>query len=581
MRFGKIDINPAVNPSILDTATWNAPAAANTLAGVASGYWALLQAASAGSDPLPALESLTPFAGSIAGRDGVTLCLAGLPDGQQIFLAAGAGATGGELGEPFTVIPLADGAQVRAYKTDAAVIDRYCHIFRPDKGPRALGPIPRLGVGVRMSGAMWPAVYQAMVECHFAANSIQNSVRELELLENILAGRPPEAIYYPGFGTVHSGHTGATFEGLLTYGVLAALRADGAFRYGADADHIKVNPGEAGMARARHVIECARYYSFYTLDVSGVLDYWALWTNSAAEAEAYLETRIPSATQRRDVVAFHRQGHRFGPYEYRPDEAALGRLVGKYWQAMEASEELAAFIRGLKGDQPFDLELAIDERLPEVATCECITSDEELAFVLLEARRRGLALTHVAPNFGVEKGVDYRCTGGLPELGARVARQHRMSAEFGALLDFHSGDDLSQTTRRAICRATEGRNHFKIAPEPQMMFGAAVHDLLPDLFREWWEDSRQYARGEAAAGSEFAAACLAEQEETGQPPDVLDPIFHNFGFAFVGKRDANGQYLHRERLYSLPASFYREYQARLARYLCGLAEDLFVEERAQ
>jgi hypothetical protein len=258
----------------------------------------------------------------------------------------------------------------------------------------------------------------------------------------------------------------------------------------------------------------------------------------------------------------------------------MGRLVGKYWQAMEASEALAAFIRGLKGGRPFDLELAIDERPPEVATCDCITSDEELAFVLLEARRRGLPLTHVAPNFGVEKGVDYRCPGGLPELEDRIGRQHRMSEECGVLMDFHSGDDLSQVTRRAIGRATRGRNHFKIAPEPQLLFGKTVHDLLPDLFQEWWEDSREYARREAAVGSGFAASCLCEQEAAGAPPSHLDPIFHNFGFAYVGKRDANGQYVNRERLYGLPASFYQEYQARLELYLCGLAQDLFVREVA-
>lgn len=576
MRFGKVDLNPANNPAILDTATWDAPTAARILAGIDGAFWASAPAALASGSASPGAGGLTLYGASAASVGDVAVCLAGLPDGQQSFLAIGPGETEVGLGAPFAAIPLPGGRALRTYPADAATVDRYCQAFRPDKGPAALGPEPRLGIGVRMSGAMWPAVYRAMSECRFAANAIQNSVRELELLENILAGRAPEAIYYPGFGTVQSGHTGATFEGLLVHGVLAALKAEGRFRYGADADHIKVNPGEEGLARARHVIECARYYSFYTLDVSGVLDYHALFATSAAQAEAYLEARLPSRSERRAVVAYHRQGHRVGGADYRPDEATLGRLVGKYWHALDAADALAAFVRSLKGGRSFDLELAIDERIPEIATCDCITSDEELAFVLLEARRRGLALTHVAPNFGVEKGVDYRCPGGLPEFEARTTRQYRMSEEFGVLMDFHSGDDLSQTTRQAICRATEGRNHFKIAPEPQMLFGKTVHDLLPDLFREWWEDSQAYAQREAAAGSQFAADCLAEQAASGEAPNALDPLFHNFGFGFVGKRDANGQYINRERLYSLPAAFYSEYQARLARYLCGLADDLFV-----
>jgi len=336
-----------------------------------------------------------------------------------------------------------------------------------------------------------------------------------------------------------------------------------------------VMPGAGGMARAKHVIECARYYSFYTLDVSGVLDYAALWIESPATAEAYLTT-LPAASERQAVVAYHRQGRRVGGVDYRPDEAMLGRLVGKYWASLAAAEELTAFVRSLKGGRPFDLEFAIDERSPDIGTCESITYDTELAFVLLEARRRGLPFTHVAPNFGVEKGVDYRCPAGLTELETRVRSQYQMADEFGMLLDFHSGDDLSGTTRRVLGRATQGRNHFKIAPQPQIIFAETVRDLYPTLFQEWWAESLAYAQREAASGSAFAASCIREYETAANPtPSPLDPIFHNFGFGFVGRRDAQGQYLNRERLYGLPGAFYREYQDRIVVYLCELAQDLF------
>jgi hypothetical protein len=570
LRFGNIDFNPAHNPAILDTATWDERAAAEILTGLEPALWNAIEA-----DPPVSTPQITPYRGSAARRGASTFTLAGLADGQQVFIEIGPVERPPQLGAPFTTVSLTAGRQVRAYRTDAAIIDLYCRAIRPDKGPQPLGAIPRIGAGSRMSAAMFPGSYRAMDACGFAANTIQNSVRELELLENILAGRQPEAIYYPGFGTVDSGHTGSTFEGLWTYGVLAALQSEGQFRYGADADHIKVMPGAGGMARARHVIECARYYSFYTLDVSGVLDYGALWVESPAAAEAYLAA-LPSTAERQAVMAYHREGRRIGGVDYRPDAATLGRLVGKYWAALAAAEELTAFVRSLKTDRPFDLEFAIDERSPDVGTCESITYDTELAFVILEAQRRGLPFTHVAPNFGVEKGVDYRCPGGLAELETRVRSQYQMAGEFGMLLDFHSGDDLSAATRRVIGRATQGRNHFKIAPQPQIIFAETVRDLYPALFRGWWAESLAYAQREAAAGSTFAASCIREYETAADPtPSPLDPIFHNFGFGFVGRRDSQGQYQNREGLYGLPDAFHREYQDRIVVYLCELAQDLF------
>jgi hypothetical protein len=592
MRIGRIDISPSRNPAILDTATWDEEGAARIVTGVGETGWeAISDAALRPGAPLPASVGVVPYPGSVAESDGTLHFLAALADGQRAFIEMGSADGEAILGTPVATRPLGQAStagppsgsletaqrvgQIALYRADAATIHQYTQLLRPDKAPRALGATPRLGIGVRMSAVMWPGVYEAMDKGGFAANSIQNSMRELELLENILAARPPEAIYLPGFGTVESGHTGSTFEGLWVYGVLEALKSDGHFRYGADADHIKVARGPEGMARAKRVLEAARYYTFFTLDVSGVLDYGALVAGAAA-AEGYLTARIAPARERAEVLAYHLQQRRIGGCSYELDAAAAGRLVGKYWEALDAAVELADHIRRLRGNRPFDLEFAIDERTPEIATCDCITSDDEVIFVLLELKRRGVPVTHLAPNFGVEKPVDYRCPDGLNGLEARVRSQYRIAEEFGVMLDFHSGDDLSSATRLVIGRATEGRNHFKVSPEPQIMFAEVVRDLHPELFRRWWDASLAYAQREAAGGSAFAAACLTEIEAGGRrAPSPRDIIFHNFGFAFVGKRNAAGQYLNREELYSLPPALYAEYRSRLVAYLCLLAGELF------
>jgi len=575
MRFGKLKINPARNPAILDTATWDPVNAWRMVQALDDAYWQSLQEAVAHGAPLPPAAGLIPYAPSYARYQGALYCLAGLADGQQVFLAIGSEDGESVLRPPVGTQSLPTGGRVTLYKTDAAIIARYVRFIKPEKGPRALGAVSRLGIGTRMTTAVWPAIWQAMAKGGFAANAIQNSVRELHLLDHLLAGRPPEANAAFGFGTIESGYTGSTFEGLWVWGVLEALKSDTLPGYGADADHIQVKRGAEGLARARQVVDAARHYSFFTLDVSDILDYRALSAGAAA-AEAYLDEKVPDPDQRRALLAYHQRPRRMGGQVYRPDSVTVGRLVGKYWDALNAMQELYEHIRHLKEGLPFDLELSIDEHPPEVATFDCLTGGTELSFLLLEMQRRGIPLTHIAPNFGIEKGTDYRCPDGLEGLEARVRFLSRIAEELGVMLDFHSGDDLSSATRQVIRRATGGHNHFKISPVLQLLYAEVLADIHPELFRRWWDDALAYARQEAAAGSAFAAECICQYETADNPaPSPHHSVFHHFSFAFVGRRDADGQFLYREEFYDLSPAFYSAYQNHGARYLCGLAEELF------
>jgi hypothetical protein len=574
MRFGQLEIDPALSPGILDTATWDRAAAWAALQGIDDAYWLALQEAVAHGAPPPAAEGLNPYTSSSVWRSATLVCLARLADGQQVFVAVGPQASNVPLGPP--VASRAFSAQgtppaaLALYPTDAPVIDRFFRTLAPEHGPRALGPVARLGIGTRMTTAVWPAIWTAMARRGFAANAIQNSVRELNFLETLLAGLPPERNIAFGFGAIETGYTGSTFEGLWVSGVLDALRHGVRLPYGADADHIQVKRGADGLARARRMLKATQFYSFYTLDVSDVLDYAALAGTGDAAA---LEARLPDAIQRRDLQAYHRQRRRIGGFEYRPDDAVLSRLVGKYHVALDAMVALYADLLALKDGLAFDLELSIDEHPNEVPTFECLTSETELIFALLEAQRRGIPLTHVAPNFGVEKGTDYRGADGLPGFEARARTLCRIAEEFGVMADFHSGDDLSAAARQAIGRSTGGRNHFKVSPNLQLLFGAVLAEHHPDLFRRWWEDALAYAQRAAATGSAFARACIAQSDL--DRPSPHDALFHNFSFAFVGRRDAAGQFICRAEFYALSPAFYRAYEDVITRYLLELADDLF------
>ena len=527
MRFETLEIDPQKNPAVLDTATWNPESAWHSVSEMDDSFiMSVLKTAREGHS-LPLDKRCVVYAGSCAEyREGI-FCLTELFDGQHIFIRIGSPGADNPLAEPIGVRPLSNGTQLAAYRADITAIDRYVSLIRPDKGPKALGAVPRLGIGSRMTTAAWPGVWRALNQYSIRSNPIQNSVREVNLLEDVLAGRPARLNYMANFGRVEEGHTGSTFEGLWAVGILEALKADSAPPFGADADHITIRRGDDDMAHAERAINAARFYTFFTLDVSSLLDYQA-------------------------------------------------RLEDKYPRALDAVEQLADHIFTIKEGAPFDLELSIDETPSGLDTFSCLTSEKELEFLLRQLRSRKIPVTHIAPNFGVEKEFDYRGPDGLNGLQKRIEGLCECAGEFGVLLDCHSGDDLKAQTRKVIGRAGKGNIHFKISPALQIIFAEVLNEFNPGNFRFWWDAALDYARREAGAGSDFATDCLRQYDRnSNKTPSPNHAVFHYYGFATVGRRDDKGQYIHRQKFYELPEDFYKLYQDRVAFYLGEVVNDVF------
>ncbi len=536
MRFDKLEIDPAVNPAVLDTVTWDPERARQIVGSVEPGHWLEVREALVEGCPIPWHQACTAYRGSYVRRGRIVSFLVGLSDGQYVFAETGREDDDSELGVPLQVVALGEDMRVAVYAADASAIRQYVGTIRPDKGPRALGATPRLGIGTRMTTSIWPGMWQAMDGCDFRANAIQNSVRELNLLADVLAGRPARSNYLYGFGTLAEGHTGSTFEGLWVAGVIEALKTETHPVFGADADHITIRRGPGGLERARRMIEAARDYTFFTLDVSDIVDYEAMKA-SGPEGE---------------------------------------RLAVKYSMALDVVEELASYVRLLKDETPFDLELSIDECPPQMDAALCLTTETELTFLIAQLRRRRIPVTHIAPNVGIVKGQDYEDAEGLAGFEKRIGGLHAISTEHGVMLDFHSGDDLRVAVRQAIGRATSGHNHFKVSPALQVIFAEVLCEFDPQRFAFWWEDTLAYARHEAAAGSPFAAQCLRQYESSDHPaPSPHHAVFHHYNFASVGRRDADGQFVHREKFYRLPPEFYQRYSERVKSFLCEVASDVF------
>ena len=252
------------------------------------------------------------------------------------------------------------------------------------------------------------------------------------------------------------------------------------------------------------LVRASRYYTFFTLDMADMLHYDALSTNPPT---SFLDDNVANAVERRAITALHSAPLQAGDVTCSPNAELTNRFAAKYWDALDAFEDLVREISALKDGQTFDLEFTVDEHPAEVDAFDCLTSPEELLFLLREIERRGLPVTHLAPNYGAEKGWDYRGTDGLGALGHRVATLQAIAGEFGVMLDFHSADDLSAPVRAVLQRATGGWLHYKISPMLQLLFAEVLQEHYPELFRRWWEDALGYARREAQAGSDFAAEC--------------------------------------------------------------------------
>jgi hypothetical protein len=571
MQFGALEIDPVKNPAVLDTATWDAQEAIRVLRSLKAGRWNALFAAAENAAAPPAGERCTLYAGSYARVGNTEYVLARLQDHQHLLIARGPGGGRGPLGESLDRVDLQGETAIHVFPADSEILERYVQALRTDKAPKPLGGTPRLGTGVRMSTAAWPGVFKAMEHDGFDANAIQNSLRELNLLQDLLSGVPPKTNYLFGFGNIQEGHTGSTFEGLWTYGVLEALKHGSTLSYGADADHIMVKRGPGGLERAKEVIDASRRYTFYTLDVSDILDYQALTTHRSSPETLVSEGRDPDP----DIHPYHSRRQRVGGVAYGPDRQETAALFAKYRYGLDAAQELHAYLLKHKGERGFDLELSIDEYPPEIPGSGSLTGDRELIFILLEAERRKLPLTHVAPNVGVEKGVDYRRVGGLPVLEARVRTLHRIARSFGVSLDFHSGDDLSAETRRTLGLATEGQCHFKVSPFLQQLFAEVLFDVHPAVFEFWWQDTLEYARREARDGSTLAVQAVKDYEANRERPSPAHALFRHFCFQTVGRRDERGRFLNRERFYDLSTDFHREYTRRVSLFLGELAQDLF------
>jgi len=578
--FGKLEIQPANNPGVLGTATWDVSAASAAAEGLGKVFWSHAKEALKAGVALPQNDLCKLFPSSAGRLTDNWLVLALLSDGQHLLAEFAQPGAIGEFGQGFSRLSLGQQGQVALHEADVAAVTRFVRKLHPQRGPRALGTTGRLGIGSGLTTAAWPAVWRAMEEANFATNAIQSSCREIHRLTDVLTAHTAQTGPQTDRQPTEQHHTGATFEGVYLAGLLEALKHSDEQPYGAGVEHLQAMPGPQGLAQARAVLEATPQYTFFAVDVAPLLDCVAMHTASRAAAATYLAKYIPDPTDRREILSYHTTRQRLGSCLYPATDETVGRLVGKYFPALDALERVVRHLESLRGTIQYDLEMSMNDTPPNVQPWKCVTQDVELMFLLLEAQRRRIGLTHIGPHLGIEPGVDYRCPAGLAGLEQRLAKLGRIACDSQVMLSCHGGDCLSRTTRRVIGKATAGRVHFKISQALWQLFAETLWQIEPLRFSQWWQATLSHARRLAQHGSPLARQSLLQYQATSkQQPTPCQPLFRHFCLAPLGQRDAAGRFAHRHLLYEASPEFFAQYQRRLARLLEEIADDVFDRTR--
>ena len=381
------------------------------------------------------------------------------------------------------------------------------------------------GLADPKSLGVFPGIYRALVKARRGGWFIQQSiVREL-----IPEGVDPAD--HPGLG--HTGGYGP--RELLRSGLFAFASLGGYARFpspiGADADHAIVGGrDEEALAGSlelnKTALEEARDYTKFTVDTCNLFGFPV--TLGEADQESLRET----FRNRTFTIPNILKGHEEYLYAFSQEEAL--RLGRKYWRACRVHKELFDFVAGLKGDEPFDYELSLDET-PQP------TPPKELLFYLVVLEEimglPGGSVASVAPSFGFQKRTDYQ--GDLQgDLWPRVNASASIAASFDQVVCVHSGSGEGVTTGKGLgvdptlAEATGGELQLKVSGIYQeilwRVLAGSPEPAERALFETAWERTRKItavAAGDEGVGSTEAWIAQAVQgcgmQQTGLARELL------------------------------------------------------------
>lgn len=342
--------------------------------------------------------------------------------------------------------------------------------------PVPLGLRPSAGFGDRL-GLATPGHVRAAQRAGIAPIFAQQSVRE-----NARTGRTPQQVLDDA-----------------TWGVFQEGWRE---PWGADADHLKTPAVVDDFVAAG--------YTFYTIDPGDHVDNEA----HTASLEALKDKihALPWAELEDSPEGLHERylDRHFEVEDFLEfDQTTLARAAAKYGRAVAHTAAMYRYLVNRMGEQPFELEVSVDET-------ETPTSPEEHFYIANELRRLGVRWVSLAPRFvgRFEKGVDY--IGDLDEFEAELAKHTAIARALGPYkLSLHSGSDKF-SIYSIVARLTQGLVHLKTAGTSYLEALRAIAQVNPALFREILAFARE--RYETDRATYHVSAQLARVPPPLSPP---------------------------------------------------------------
>jgi len=385
--------------------------------------------------------------------------------------------------------------------------------------PQCIGLATSVGLGDRL-GLATPGHVRAVAGSGLRPFFAQQSIREMTR-----TGRSPQEVLDDAM-----------------WGVFQEGFRDG---FGADADHLKTTEDIDACVAAG--------FTLFTIDPGAHVDDAADAATPAQLAEKFdalpwdaLETTPADC---RAAYAGKRVAIGDG-LTLEPTEADLLRAAAKYGRAIAHTVRLYRHLAARKGDQPFELEMSVDETASP-------TSPFEHYFVASELRRLGVTWVSLAPRFigRFEKGVDY--IGDLGEFERSFAQHAAIARALGPYkLSIHSGSDKFAVYPIAAKLAGD-LVHVKTAGTSYVEGLRAVARVAPELFREILDFACEHYEADRASyhvSADLAKVPRVAHHKDAELPALLDQfdtreVVHVTYGSVLNARRGDGSWRFRERLY--------------------------------
>lgn len=346
--------------------------------------------------------------------------------------------------------------------------------------------------------------------------------------------------------------TNRTFEDVLDKATFAVFRDNYTKGFGADGDHLKT------FDEVRYALSCG--YTMITLDCSEHIRN-DIVSMSDREVENEYQADVTKEAKYINNV-FEIGGERIII-----DKPQFMRMSLIYDDAIDFAVSIYdAFFKG--NENKLDFEISIDETMTP-------TKPAQHFYVASELYARGVRPQTIAPRFCGEfqKGIDY--IGNINQFNRELKQHVAIANHFGYKLSVHSGSDKFSVFE-SIGKFTHGEFHVKTAGTNWLEAMKIVAEYNPKLYREIHKYALNYAFDEASNYYHVTTDLSKIPNVDSLSDTELPRLFENndarqlihitYGL-ILNKKDENGQYCFRNKLYRLWRCHRKEYADALEKHI--------------